>query len=1021
MSRFGKIKSVKGYFSFDKRQPEEVMSEQSSNDVLFVCSSNTVVSQIAEAIFNERSHDRKAISAGFAPSFLMDIPVGVKKACKRHGIDLSSHKVTSIEDISIDSMGLVLASTREVRDKLKANHPNLKIFTIKEYGGNWDDLDISEPFGGTVEDYERCFNEIEEAISTILDENGQITEPVSIRNFKYLDDLVHSGANEIILDSVIVLGDDEEFKEGILIDEDGMVIDGNDFVIDACTRAQIFRVSAKDVTIKNLCFKNGHSGYHGGAIDVDSDASLTLKDCHFEGNNAEYGGGAIYNVSPLNIVDCKFKGNSSQKQGGAIYNQGSSNISFSNCTFFENFSEGGNYGHGGGAVYSEHRSFAETFSTLTFENCRFIQNSADGDGGAICLWEANINLTDCIFNNNFSYSGGAIYCRKGSFNLVNCNFNENSCRHINGGAIYNLSKLLCSADDCTFAGNYSDTAGGVLFCEFGSLMDFRNCNFFKNSSKGDGAVIFNKDGNLTFRDCCFNNNESLKSAGSIYNEANVYLFDCNFEDNCAIEDGGDICNFNLVNIHDSDFISNKDNCNVIFQSDGEDNTLSVMGSDFTSSNDVLHVENGFISVDGSKFNISGDRYGIYSKKAVLSVIKSKFSPGKVIFCDNILELEEKGYLEGQIEFGENFKSIRYRRSDYPVDYKGFKYLDEFISCGSDEIDLECDVKIHDLEKNFYEGGIELEGDMIIDGHGHVIDANHLSRVFIITSGSVTLKNIIFKNGKHFKNHLLDDSGGGAILALPTSKLTIEDCQFVDNDSRQNAGAIYNKSPDSRISNSQFVNNSSQDMGGVILTDGSLILNECDFDSNSSKWGGAICNRCLLECDGASFKDNSSQNGAGAIYNLKGNFKLNHSSFAGNNSIGEGGAIFNGKEAFLDLSDCSFLENYSKSVDGGAIYNGGDLNCNFCHFDCNNARHQGGAIANCSSSSLTNSDFKQNSAISGGAVFIKWDLLKCESCSFEDNSAEYHGNDLCVVQNGSLELKNCSSENLDIYQDDEPEY
>jgi protein-tyrosine-phosphatase len=1010
MSRFGKIKSFKGYFSSDKKQAEEVISGPSSNGVLFVCSSNTVVSQIAEAIFNERSRDKKAISAGFVPSFLTHIPAGVKKVCKRQGIDLSGHNVTSIEDIAVDSMELVLTSTREVRDKLKMNHPNLKIFTIKEYVGYWDDCDIAEPFNGTVEDYETCFNEIEDLMFKILDENGQINEPVPIRNFKYLDDLIHSQADEILLDAIIVLGDDEEFKQGILIDDDGIVIDGNDFVIDACDRAEIFRISAKDVTIRNLRFKNGHS-LRGGAIYVDDDASLTIENCYFEGNSAS-NGGVIYNQSPLNIICCTFKGNSSERQGGVIYNQGSSDISFSNCTFCENSSRMGIYGRSGGVIYSEHQSFAERFSTLDFENCRFIQNSGHGGGGAaICLWESNLDMTGCIFNSNSGSS--AIYCDKGSFKLKNCDFNGNK-----SGAISNSSKSLSSMDDCTFTEN----SEGVVYCDGGSLLNINGCTFSKNFSESSGAVIYNRKGDLTFRDCCFNNNESLKSAGSIYNSANISLFDCTFENNCATEDGGDICNFNLINIHDSEFISNKDNRNVIFQSDGEDCTLTVMGSDFTSSNEVLHVENGFISVDDSKFNISGDKYGICSKKAVLLIIKSKFSPGKVIFCDNVLELEEKSDIESQIVFGENFKSIRYLHSDYPADYKGFKYLDELISCGSDEIGLECDVKIHDLEKNFYEGGVELDGDMIIDGHGHVIDANHLSRAFIITSGNVTLKNIIFKNGKHFKNHFLDDSGGGAILALPSSKVTIEDCQFVDNDSRQNAGAIYNKSFDSKISNSKFANNSSQNRGGVILTDGSLILKECDFTSNSSKWGGAICNKHILECDGTSFKDNCSQKGAGAIYNQKGNFKLEHSSFTGNYSQrGEGGAIYNDNDAFIKLHDCSFLENRSVFVDGGAIYNGGDLNCNACHFDCNNAYHQGGAIGNGGSANLTNSDFKQNSALFGGAIFIKWDLLKCEDCSFEDNSAKYSGNELYIVQNGSLELKNCSPENLDIYHDDEPEY
>ena len=50
-----------------------------------------------------------------------------------------------------------------------------------------------------------------------------------MHNFKYLDDLIHSGVKEIVLDADIVLDDGEEFnyKEGIKLDVDDLIIDGN--------------------------------------------------------------------------------------------------------------------------------------------------------------------------------------------------------------------------------------------------------------------------------------------------------------------------------------------------------------------------------------------------------------------------------------------------------------------------------------------------------------------------------------------------------------------------------------------------------------------------------------------------------------------------------------------------------------------------------------------------------------------------------------------------------------------------
>lgn len=62
------------------------------------------------------------------------------------------------------------------------------------------------------------------------------------KNFKYLDDLIHSGAKEIVLDSDIVLGDGEEseYEDGIRLDVDDLIIDGNGHGIDARGKARIF-------------------------------------------------------------------------------------------------------------------------------------------------------------------------------------------------------------------------------------------------------------------------------------------------------------------------------------------------------------------------------------------------------------------------------------------------------------------------------------------------------------------------------------------------------------------------------------------------------------------------------------------------------------------------------------------------------------------------------------------------------------------------------------------------------------
>ena len=75
----------------------------------------------------------------------------------------------------------------------------------------------------------------------------KIDEQTAIRNFRYLDELIHSGVKEIVLDSDIVLDPDEEsqYLNGIKLDADDLAIDGNGHAIDALKSARIFYCTGK--------------------------------------------------------------------------------------------------------------------------------------------------------------------------------------------------------------------------------------------------------------------------------------------------------------------------------------------------------------------------------------------------------------------------------------------------------------------------------------------------------------------------------------------------------------------------------------------------------------------------------------------------------------------------------------------------------------------------------------------------------------------------------------------------------
>ena len=73
-----------------------------------------------------------------------------------------------------------------------------------------------------------------------------------VNNFKNLDELIHSGAKEIVLDSDFVFDDENEYSDGIKLDVDDLVIDGDGHVIDANHAARILEVCAKNVIVKKV-------------------------------------------------------------------------------------------------------------------------------------------------------------------------------------------------------------------------------------------------------------------------------------------------------------------------------------------------------------------------------------------------------------------------------------------------------------------------------------------------------------------------------------------------------------------------------------------------------------------------------------------------------------------------------------------------------------------------------------------------------------------------------------------------
>ncbi len=294
------------------------------------------------------------------------------------------------------------------------------------------------------------------------------------KNFKYLDELIHGGAKEIVLTSDIVLGEDEEsdYPEGINLDVDGLVIDGNGHSIDACSKTRIFYNTAKDVTIKNIALKNAVVAIYNFY------GVLSISDSELSDNTSNLAGAAIYNNwGELNINDSVLSDNASGCHGGAIFNvNGTVNVKSSR--FCNNSAKGD-----GGAIYSG--------AKLNIEDSELSHNYAGGSGGAIYDNRGEINIAESVLSDNESkgiFGGGAIHKNRGNLDIVSSKLLNNWAKS-DGGAIFSIDGNV-SITESELSKNVSEACGGAI-CDGGTL-NVESSDFSDNSSKNGDEDIFTK-------------------------------------------------------------------------------------------------------------------------------------------------------------------------------------------------------------------------------------------------------------------------------------------------------------------------------------------------------------------------------------------------------------------------------------------------------------------------------------------------------------------------------------------------
>ena len=183
---------------------------------------------------------------------------------------------------------------------------------------------------------------------------------------------------------------DSDYKGGITIERDNIVIDGDGHTIDGAGQARIFNILSNNVTLKNINFINGYSDGNGGAIWAAH--NLNILDSRFEDNSANKSGGAVYIDGAFS--NCRINStfiNNSANNGGAVYFNGATSNSTINGHFENNSAV-----RAAGAIYVKGKSSNNTFASEFYNN-----HAKAASGGAIFFYQmADNNRFESVFRYN---------------------------------------------------------------------------------------------------------------------------------------------------------------------------------------------------------------------------------------------------------------------------------------------------------------------------------------------------------------------------------------------------------------------------------------------------------------------------------------------------------------------------------------------------------------------------------------------------------------------------------------------
>jgi len=363
------------------------------------------------------------------------------------------------------------------------------------------------------------------------------TNDTAASNVKTLERAANGVVINVADGDTIELDDDYELDKSIFIDNK-ITLDGKGHTLDGKNSVRIIAARTTDITLQNLVFKNGgFSQKDSGAGVWAKEGHITIINCTFINNKADYGAAFYTEVGGNKITNCNFTNNTAAATGGAIQINGNDNV-IENCIFTNNKATATNGGAiaFAGTANNNNKIIGNTFT-------KNIANGATSDGGAIYLQKGvNNQIKDNSFTENQAANGGAISLRETGYATINNNVFTNNKAKTLGGAIRESitnSKTKTTISNNKFNGNAAPTSGAIHID--GNNIEISKNVFDNNKATSTfGGSIGATSSTISILNNNITNTNAKTLGGAIYVKGNPVTIKSNEINNANAADGGAI-------------------------------------------------------------------------------------------------------------------------------------------------------------------------------------------------------------------------------------------------------------------------------------------------------------------------------------------------------------------------------------------------------------------------------------------------------------------------------------------------